>query len=94
MRRNGRPGVHALTFSENPSVLGYPSFHDDYWAPLWKALCDTETVMNVHLGSSGKLAVTAPDAPMDVMITLQPMNIVPGRRGPVVVGADPKNTPV
>src|SRR6185312_13100 len=25
---------------------------------------------------SGKLAITAPDAPMDVMITLQPMNIV------------------
>jgi hypothetical protein len=29
----------------------------------------------VHLGSSGQLAVTAPDAPVDVMITLQPMNI-------------------
>jgi predicted TIM-barrel fold metal-dependent hydrolase len=76
VRRNADRGVHALTFSENPSVLGYPSFHDDHWAPLWKALCDTETVMNVHIGSSGKLAVTAPDAPMDVMITLQPMNIV------------------
>jgi predicted TIM-barrel fold metal-dependent hydrolase len=76
VRRNADRGVHALTFSENPSVLGYPSFHDDYWTPLWKALVDTETVMNVHIGSSGKLAVTAPDAPMDVMITLQPMNIV------------------
>ena len=32
--------------------------------------------MNVHIGSSGRLAITAPDAPMDVMITLQPMNIV------------------
>ena len=31
---------------------------------------------NVHIGSSGRLAITAPDAPMDVMITLQPMNIV------------------
>jgi predicted TIM-barrel fold metal-dependent hydrolase len=76
VRRNANRGVHALTFSENPSVLGYPSFHDDYWTPLWKALVDTETVMNVHIGSSGKLAVTAPDAPMDVMIRLQPMNIV------------------
>ena len=37
---------------------------------------DTDTVMNVHIGSSGRLAITAPDAPMDVMITLQPMNIV------------------
>jgi predicted TIM-barrel fold metal-dependent hydrolase len=76
VRRNANRGVHALTFSENPAVLGYPSFHDDYWAPLWKALVDTDTVMNVHIGSSGKLAVTAPDAPLDVMITLQPMNIV------------------
>src|SRR6201746_2500858 len=39
-------------------------------------LADTETVMNVHIGSSGKLSIPAPDSPMDVMITLQPMNIV------------------
>jgi predicted TIM-barrel fold metal-dependent hydrolase len=76
VRRVSKKGVHALTFTENPAAMGYPSFHNDYWQPLWKALCDTNTVMNVHIGSSGRLAITAPDAPMDVMITLQPMNIV------------------
>jgi predicted TIM-barrel fold metal-dependent hydrolase len=76
VRRVSKKGVHALTFTENPAAMGYPSFHDEYWNPLWKALCDTDTVMNVHIGSSGRLAITAPDAPMDVMITLQPMNIV------------------
>ncbi|UBV17574.1 amidohydrolase family protein [Mycolicibacterium fortuitum] len=76
VRRVSKKGVHSLTFTENPAAMGYPSFHDDYWAPLWKALCDTNTVLNVHIGSSGKLAITAPDAPLDVMITLQPMNIV------------------
>ena len=76
IRRNAKRGVHALTFTENPAVMGYPSFHDEYWTPMWKALVDTDTVMNVHIGSSGRLAITAPDAPMDVMITLQPMNIV------------------
>jgi predicted TIM-barrel fold metal-dependent hydrolase len=76
VRRNAKRGVHSLTFSENPSAMGYPSFHSDYWTPLWEALVETETVMNVHIGSSGRLAITAPDAPMDVMITLQPMNIV------------------
>jgi predicted TIM-barrel fold metal-dependent hydrolase len=30
----------------------------------------------VHIGSSGRLAITALDAPPDVMITLQPVNIV------------------
>jgi predicted TIM-barrel fold metal-dependent hydrolase len=76
VRRNAKRGVHSLTFSENPSAMGYPSFHSDYWTPLWEALVDTDTVLNVHIGSSGRLAITAPDAPMDVMITLQPMNIV------------------
>jgi predicted TIM-barrel fold metal-dependent hydrolase len=75
VRRLSKKGVHSLTFTENPSTLGYPSFHSDYWDPLWKALCDTNTVLSIHLGSSGQLAVTAPDAPIDVMITLQPMNI-------------------
>jgi predicted TIM-barrel fold metal-dependent hydrolase len=76
VRRNAKRGVHSLTFTENPAAMGYPSFHDDYWTPLWEALVDTDTVLNVHIGSSGRLAITAPDAPMDVMITLQPMNIV------------------
>jgi predicted TIM-barrel fold metal-dependent hydrolase len=75
VRRLSSKGVHSLTFTENPATLGYPSFHSDHWDPLWRALCDTGTVLSIHLGSSGKLAVTAPDAPIDVMITLQPMNI-------------------
>jgi predicted TIM-barrel fold metal-dependent hydrolase len=75
VRRLAAKGVHSVTFTENPSTLGYPSFHSDHWDPLWKACVDTDTVMSIHLGSSGQLAVTAPDAPVDVMITLQPMNI-------------------
>jgi predicted TIM-barrel fold metal-dependent hydrolase len=75
VRRLAEKGVHSITFSENPAVVEYPSFHSDYWDPLWKALTDTDTVLSIHLGSSGKLAFTAPDAPIDVMITLQPMNI-------------------
>ncbi len=75
VRRLAAKGVHSLTFTENPATLGYPSFHSEHWDPLWRALCDTATVLSIHLGSSGQLAVTAPDAPVDVMITLQPMNI-------------------
>jgi predicted TIM-barrel fold metal-dependent hydrolase len=76
VRRCSKKGVHSLTFSENPAALGYPSFHDPYWNPLWEALIDTNTVLSVHIGSSGKLSIPAVDSPPDVMITLQPMNIV------------------
>ena len=75
MRRNARKGCHSMTFTENPATLGYPSFHDESWDPVWHAACDEGIVISIHLGSSGQLAVTAPDAPVDVMITLQPMNI-------------------
>jgi predicted TIM-barrel fold metal-dependent hydrolase len=64
-----------VTFTENPATLGYPSFHSDHWDPLWRACVDEGVVLSIHLGSSGQLVMTAPDAPMDVLITLQPMNI-------------------
>lgn len=76
VRRVAEKGCHSLSFTENPAALGYPSFHDEYWDPLWRALCDTNTVLSIHIGSSGKLTIPAIDSPPDVMITLQPMNIV------------------
>jgi predicted TIM-barrel fold metal-dependent hydrolase len=75
VRRVAAKGCHSLTFTENPATLGYPSFHNAFWEPLWKALCDEQVVLSIHLGSSGSITVTSPDAPVDVMITLQPMNI-------------------
>ena len=75
VRRVAGKGCHSITFTENPATLGYPSFHSEHWDPLWQAVCDENVVVSIHLGSSGKLAMTSPDAPMDVMITLQPMNI-------------------
>ncbi|WP_419849333.1 amidohydrolase family protein [Candidatus Poriferisocius sp.] len=75
VRRVADKGCHSLSFTENPAALGYPSFHDPYWDPLWAAVCDTDTVLSIHLGSSGQLSFPAPDSPPDVMITLQPMNI-------------------
>jgi predicted TIM-barrel fold metal-dependent hydrolase len=75
VRRLARKGVHSITFTENPATLGFDSFHHESWDPLWAACSDEGVVVSIHLGSSGQLAVTAPDAPIDVMITLQPMNI-------------------
>jgi predicted TIM-barrel fold metal-dependent hydrolase len=75
LRRVAAKGCHSVTFTENPATLGYPSFHTEHWDPLWRAACDEGVVLSIHLGSSGQILVTAADAPVDVMITLQPMNI-------------------
>ena len=49
-----KKGCHSLTFTENPAALDQPSFHDPHWDPLWRALVEEGTILNIHLGSSGQ----------------------------------------
>ena len=76
VRRVAEKGCRAVTFSENPEKLGWPSFHSEHWDPFWQACTDTGTVVCLHIGSSSQLTITSVEAPINVMITLQPMNIV------------------
>jgi predicted TIM-barrel fold metal-dependent hydrolase len=76
VHRLAASGCRAVTFSENPAHLGLPSLHSDHWDPFWSACEDEQTVVCLHIGSSSQLVVTAEDAPMDVLITLSPINLV------------------
>ncbi|ADP81316.1 amidohydrolase family protein [Pseudofrankia inefficax] len=76
VRRMAAKGCHAVSFSENPEKLGLPSLHNDHWDPFWQACSETNTVVCLHIGSSSQVVVTSIEAPVDTMITLQPMNIV------------------
>src|SRR5439155_12565170 len=76
VRRMSAKGCHAVSFSENPAKLKLPSFHSDAWDPFWSACTDEGTIVCMHIGSSSSLVITAPDAPIDVLISLQPVNIV------------------
>ena len=76
VRRVAAKGCRAVTFSENPEKLGWPSWHSEHWDPFWQACTDEGTVVCLHIGSSSQLTITSVEAPINVMITLQPMNIV------------------
>jgi predicted TIM-barrel fold metal-dependent hydrolase len=76
VRRVAEKGCHAVAFSENPSKLGYPSFHTDHWDPFWRACEETGTVVCLHIGSSSSMSMTSADAPIDVTITITPVNIL------------------
>jgi predicted TIM-barrel fold metal-dependent hydrolase len=76
VRRCAAKGAHAVTFSENPSKLDWPSLHSDHWDPFWTACSDEQVVVCMHIGSSSSITITSPDAPIDCMITLPPINIV------------------
>jgi predicted TIM-barrel fold metal-dependent hydrolase len=66
IRENAAKGFRAVTFSEDPSKLGLHSIHSGYWDPFLEACAETETVVNLHIGSSGSSYSTSEDAPPDV----------------------------
>jgi predicted TIM-barrel fold metal-dependent hydrolase len=67
-------GCHAVTFSEDPAALGWPSIFTDHWDPFFHACEDTGTVICLHIGSSSTMLALKPGAPFDVLITMTPLN--------------------
>ncbi len=63
IRRNAKRGFTAVTLPEQPHRQGLPPVFSDYWEPIIQACADTDTVLNLHVGSSG-FAQMPPGAPM------------------------------
>ena len=75
VRRMARKGCHAMTFPDTPKGLGFPSLHDEYWQPFWKA-CDEEgTIVCIHIGSGTGMSLEDPRAPVEVMISSTPISL-------------------
>jgi predicted TIM-barrel fold metal-dependent hydrolase len=74
VHRCAAKGSHAIAFSESPPMLGLPSIYSNYWDPLFVACEETDTVINMHVGSSSKVTTTAPDQPMETLLLLLFMN--------------------
>jgi predicted TIM-barrel fold metal-dependent hydrolase len=70
IHRTAAKGSRAISFPENPVPLGLPSFHTDHWDPVFSAAEETGQPLCVHFGTSGQAPITAPEAPMAVMIAL------------------------
>jgi len=75
VRRVARKGCHVVSFCEAPEKIGFPSLHNEHWDPLWQACSDEGTVVAIHIGSGAGMQFTSMDAPVDVMITVQPIHI-------------------
>jgi predicted TIM-barrel fold metal-dependent hydrolase len=70
VRRCAAKGSSAITFSECPPFLGLPSLYTDYWEPMLAACDETETVINMHVGSSSKMLTTSDDASPSTLAAL------------------------
>jgi predicted TIM-barrel fold metal-dependent hydrolase len=74
IRKNADRGFRAVSFSENPAGLGFPSIYSTYWDPFFAACAETETVVNLHVGSSGATREGPADSPDMVRVALFPLN--------------------
>jgi predicted TIM-barrel fold metal-dependent hydrolase len=75
IKRMAALGVHAVTFPDNPALVGFPSIHNAYWEPMWKALSDHAMVINCHIGTGAGAAHASSETPVDAWITTMPMSI-------------------
>ena len=75
VRRVAKKGCYAVSFTENPEKIGFPSLHDEHWDPLWEACADEGVVVCIHIGSASGMSFTTMDSPVDVMITTSPMSL-------------------
>jgi predicted TIM-barrel fold metal-dependent hydrolase len=90
VRRCADLGSHAVAFSESPSELGLPSIHGGAWDPFFAACAETETVINMHIGSSSKTPETSPGAPIISMVALTSENSVHALVDWLLCGALPR----
>jgi predicted TIM-barrel fold metal-dependent hydrolase len=54
IRRNAERGFRSVTFPERPHAIGLPSLWErEHWDPIIAACAETDTVISLHVGSSG-----------------------------------------
>ena len=74
VRRTAEAGAKAISASEAPHLLGFPSIHDPHWNPLWEAITEVDLPVCLHIGSSGQSLEPTPGGPMSPSVALMPLN--------------------
>lgn len=67
-------GNRAITLPENTVPLKLPSYWDEHWDPMWRALEETSTTVCLHFGTSGRIHIPTPDVVPTLGYTLNPVN--------------------
>ena len=72
VRRNAERGFRAVTMPELPHWLGYPEVHTGHWDPILRACVETDTIVCLHVGSSGMIPLPPTGPRFEKNITLFP----------------------
>jgi predicted TIM-barrel fold metal-dependent hydrolase len=74
IRSNAERGFRSVSFPENPEVMGFASLYSGEWEPFLRACEETSTVINLHVGSSGRLNLPSKQTPDPAASALFPVS--------------------
>ena len=64
-----------VSLTDNPTKINLPSIHNEYWAPMWKAINENDITINLHIGSGNAAPTASMETPVEAWITTMPMSI-------------------
>ncbi len=68
-------GCRAVSFSDNPALIGLPSIHDPIWEPFWSLCEERGIVICCHIGTGARAEYPSDDSPIGSWITAMPISI-------------------
>jgi predicted TIM-barrel fold metal-dependent hydrolase len=63
-------GISVVTFPEDPTALGLPSFHESYWDPMLAVIEEAGAVLCLHMNSVPLRLVEGKDTPRGAELSL------------------------
>jgi predicted TIM-barrel fold metal-dependent hydrolase len=75
LKRISAKGCHTITMSDNPTVQGLPSIHNEYWEPFFKTINDLDMTICLHIGSGTTAPHASSESPIEAWISTMPMAI-------------------
>lgn len=78
MKRLTDKGCHTISINENPTLIGLPSIHNDYWDPFFKAVNDLDMTICLHIGGGNPAPHASMETPIEAWISTMPMTIAVG----------------
>jgi len=78
MKRISDKGCHTVSINENPTVIGLPSIHNDYWDPFFKQVDALDMTICLHIGGGNPAPHASMETPIEAWISTMPMTIAVG----------------
>jgi predicted TIM-barrel fold metal-dependent hydrolase len=78
LKRVSAKGCHTVSINENPTAVGLPSIHNEYWKPFFKTIVDLDMTICLHIGGGNPSPHASMETPIEAWITTMPMTIATG----------------